>query len=365
MFLKGGDEKLNQYPGILLIDRGQGELDHHGKFNATGETSASLVAKKLGIAEEKSIQQLLGLVQRSDLQGISQPFDASDIIKCMQRQTRQEIDDEEIIQIGERIIQDTIEFRRNSLQRDNQWVREIISYFLKNKMTVPPKFQRYLELLGNPKFERAFDLVEVAVAEIRRSKSEKEAEVFIRKLLELEYKDSREYLEAQEIVKKAWRKKIKGLVICAAITDNTKFNQAARRENAAIVIQRNSDGHTQIYFTTQKVKEEVIDAIISMLRLEECLIREREIPKVDLRKSGWVAGIPEWYYYKAPAIPGKKKKPGRFILNGSLTAPDVPVSKISLDTLRFIAISALRYQPFNWQKWKAQRIAYYLNQKAH
>jgi hypothetical protein len=358
-FLKGGDEELNQITGIVLIDRGRGKFDHHGRTNTTGETSASLVAKKLGIVDEKSIQQLLALVQRSDLQGISEPFDASDLIKCLQRNNR--ISDEEIIEIGVRIIQDTIEFRKNALPRDNQWLREIIFDFLKEKMLVPPKFQRYLELLANPKFERPFDLVEIAVVE--KMRSEKEAEDFVKKLLEIEYKDSAEYLEALGIVKNAWKKKVNSLIICAAITDNSKFNPAARAKGAAVIVQRNSDGHNQIYFDSQKVNEQIVNSIISMVRLEECLVRKRKIPKRDLRKPGRIEEIPEWYYYVAPIIIGKKKKPGRFILNGSLTAPDVPPSKISWETLLYIVECAILYQPLNWARWKAERLAYYLNKK--
>jgi hypothetical protein len=359
LFLKSGDESYLNQMGIILIDRGRGELDHHGRINMTGETSASLVAKKLGIQEEKPVQQLLGLIQRSDLQGISEPFNASDIIKCLQRNSR--ISDEEIIETGVRIIQDTIEFRKNALQRDNRWVREIIFDFLKEKMILPPKFQQYLELLSNPKFERPFDLVEIAVAE--KMRSEKEAEDYIKKLLELEYKDSAEYLEALEIVKKSWKKKVNGLIICAAITDNSKFNQAARAEGAVVIVQKNSDGHAQIYFDTKKVSEQLTDTIASVIRLEECLVQKRPIPNCDLRRPTRIEEIPEWYYYVAPIIVGKKKKPGRFILNGSLTAPDVPLSKIPWETLLYIIECAVRYQPFNWARWKAERLAYYSNKK--
>jgi hypothetical protein len=302
----------------------------------------------------------LALVRRSDLQGISELFDASDIIKCMQRNHR--ISDEEIVEIGVRIIQDTIEFRKNALARDNQWVREIIFDFLKEKMVVPPKFQRYLELLANPRFQRQFDLVEIGMTE--RARSEKEAKDFVKKLLELEYEDSGDYLEALEIVKKAWKKKVNELIICAAITDNPKFNQAARsQEGAAIVVQRNSNGHTQIYFDSEKVHEQLMDAIVSMVRLEECLAQGREIPKCDLRKPTRIEEIPEWYYYVAPTIVGKKKKPGRFILNGSLTAPEIPPSKIPWETLLYVIECAIRYRQFNWARWKAERLAYYLNKK--
>jgi hypothetical protein len=100
-----------------------------------------------------------------------------------------------------------------------------------------------------------------------------------------------------------------------------------------------------------------------MVRLEECLVQRRKIPDCDLRKPTRIEEIPEWYYYVAPIIIGKKKKPGRFILNGSLTAPGVPPSKIPWETLLYIVECAILYQPLNWARWKAKRLAYYLNKK--
>jgi hypothetical protein len=357
LFLKSGDETLTQFEGMIIIDRGRGEFDHHGRDNAAGETSAYLVAKKLGIIERKSIQQLLSIVRRSDLQGISESFDISDIIKCMQRDRR--IKDEEIIEIGKRIVEDTVEFRERGLSRDNQWLREVIFDFLKGKMVLPPKFQRYLEVLSNPRFERHFDLVEISVAE-REKNGEEKAREFLKKILEIEYNDSAEYLEALEIVKGAWKKRVREFQIIAAITDNTKFNQAARAQGAAIVIQRNGDGHTQIYFDTGKVPESLMDNIAAVIRLEECLAMNRPIPKTDLRKPGWIEDIP-WYYYQAPRLKEKRKKPGRFILNGSLTAPDIQPSKINWEDLLYIVECAVRYEKINWPRWMAERIAHYLS----
>ena len=128
-----------------------------------------------------------------------------------------------------------------------------------------------------------------------------------------------------------------------------------------MTIQRNSSGSTQIYFDTARITDSFIETIVSMIRLEECLVQQREIPRVDLRSPEWVEGIPEWYYYKAPWIPGKKKRPGRFIFNGSITAPDVPVSQIPLDVLREIATKSVLFQPFNWVRWKTERVSRYLS----
>jgi len=353
LFLTGGDEILTQITGITLIDRGRGEFDHHRGGLPNSTTSASLVAEKLGLSGEKPIQQLLNLVTRSDLQGISLPFDASDIIKCLQKNNR--ISDEEMVEIGIRIVADTIEFRERSLPRDNLWVKDLISEFLLKQDFIPPKFQQCLESLNNPRFERPFDLVEVLVTE--KTHSQCEASRFGRKLLGLEYEDSLEFFRAKKEVRKAWKKEVRGVKIIAAVSDNKKFNQAARSEGATVIVQRNSTGHTQIYFDTEKADDLLVNTLVSMIRLEELLVQGCQIPATDFRMPGKMEEVPEWYFFKTLQI--GKRRPGRFILNGSLTATDVPASKIPWETLLYLVECAILYQPFSWSRWKAERIAFY------
>lgn len=356
LYLTGGDEALNQYMGITYLDRGRGEFDHHGRSNKSGETTTSLVAKKLGVADDKAIQRLFTKVQRSDLQGESLAFDASDVIKCMQRLG---VPNEEIMELGIRIVNDCVEFSKKKMTRNNQRVQQIIKEFLANKQIIPPKFQVYLDSLGNPKFERPFDLVEIQAVEGENAND------FLLKLLDYEYRDSINYLNALLEIRKAWESRVKGTVIVAGFSDNPRFKDAARNDQKALItIQRRTNGQTGIYFDTERIDDALIETLVVMIRLEECLIQGREVPKADLRQPEYVEGIPEWYYYKAPWIPGKKKKPGRFILNGSITAPDVPISKIPMDVLRYIAEKAIIYQPFNWVRWQTERLAYYANRKA-
>ncbi|MDI6591531.1 MAG: hypothetical protein QME61_01120 [Patescibacteria group bacterium] len=357
IFLKGGDENLESAAlmGITIVDRGRGEFDHHGRNQRT-ETSTSLVAQKLGISKEPAIKRLINIVQRSDLQGISSPFDAPDLIKCMQR-TR--IADEEIVKMGTRIVEDGIKFSEQKLTRDNAATQQLIKEFLSTKKVNLPKFQQYINNLSNPRFERPFDIAEILAVEGEKGKE------FIFKLLEVEYEDSLNYLTAMIEARNAWKTVVKGETIVADFSDNPRFKDAARNEQKALItIQRNTNGHTQIFFDTERISDSIIETLVSMIRLEECLIQRRELPKADLRKAEYVEGIPEWYYFKAPVIPGKKKEPGRFILNGSIAAPDVPVSKIPMEILREIAVKSVIFQPFNWVRWKTERIAFYLHKKA-
>jgi hypothetical protein len=358
IFLKNGDEAIFNDLGIIFIDRGRGELDHHGRRFNSGETSASLVAKKLGVTEEKSIQKLLRKVQRSDLMGESLPFDISDFIKCAQR--NKDLSDEEITRLGLRMLTAAMEFQMQKLQRDHPWIQAVIVEFLKTKEERPAAFEEYIQKLSNPRFERPFDLVEITVGEKVRS-GEEEAIKFARELLELKYKDYVESFQRALVeVDKAWKKRVRGILIVADISDEPAFNRAARYRGATVIIQRNTDGYTQWFFDTEKVDDFLTDSIAAMTRLEECLVQGRKIPNIDLRRPGRIEEIPEWYYYKAPQL--GKKRPGRFILNGSLTArEDIPKTKIPLDTLRYIAECAVQYWgKFNWARWATERIALYL-----
>lgn len=366
IFLKGGDETLTG--GIIgdsltLIDRGRGELDHHGKKFDIKETSTSLMAKKLGITEDKNVQTLLSLVQRKDLQGIALPLDAPDIVSCIQKTN---ISDEEKLRLGIRIIRSAMEFRKRKLQRDNRWGQKVCIDFLAERKAekIPEKFTQYIDKLRNERFERPFDIVEILIGE-KAQFGEEEAVKFVKTLLSFVFNDSIKFYQAkQEFREKAAKKEIKGILMTVYCTDNEKFNPAARSEGASIIVQRGTDGHTQIYFNTANpdIDDDLTDSIAAMIRLEECLVQDKRIPDDGLGQSEWVDGIPEWYYYKAPQI--GDKKPGRFIMNGSLTAPDVPCSQIPLSTLFEIVQKAVIFHPnFNWARWLCERTSYYINNR--
>jgi hypothetical protein len=231
---------------------------------------------------------------------------------------------------------------------------------------IPEKLTQYIDKLQNERFDRPFDIVEILVGE-KAQFGEEEAVKFIKTLLGFVFNDSIKFYQAkQEFREKATKKEIKGILMTVHCTNNEKFNPAARSEGASIIVQRDTDGHTQIFFSTDDplLNDDIIDSIAAMVRLEECLFQSNAIPDIDLAQSEWVDGIPEWYYYKAPQL--GNKKPGRFVMNGSLTAPDVPCSQIPLSTIFEIVQKAVVFNPnFNWVRWKSERIAFYANRKTN
>jgi len=61
------NEKTLLEKGILCIDIGGGDFDHHNKIEKT--TSSNLIAKELGIEDDKSITKMLMLAERCDFYG--------------------------------------------------------------------------------------------------------------------------------------------------------------------------------------------------------------------------------------------------------------------------------------------------------
>lgn len=80
--------------GGLFIDIGGGSFDHHGK-KESNETSTSLVAAYLEIANNPELNSLLNYIQEDDLEGLHNRYgEMAYMVKCMHKQG---IDSKEVI----------------------------------------------------------------------------------------------------------------------------------------------------------------------------------------------------------------------------------------------------------------------------
>jgi len=351
-FMEGQNTELTTLiHNMVSVDRGFGPMDHHS-WGLGQQTSTSLVAKELKI-KDIFVNLLMKLVADSDLRGISPSFSLAYILKCVQR--NKDMNDEEKVILGLRVISALESFCKNDVNRNNARVNSLIKSLLPIGI-IPKQISDYQNQLKNPRFVRDLDFVEIILGE-ESLNNKKQAEDLAAILIKIVYKDSILYYEAQSQLNTAIKAMMKEHLIIAQTTDNTKFNTAARSENASIAIQRQTNGSTQIYFNNQKnIEDSMIGCLVSVIRLEELLTQNRPIPPKDLRALGTIKEIPEWYFFKA------ENGPGRFILNGSLTTPDIPPSRISLETLVFLTGLVIKFWPkFNWVKWQEERVAYYKN----
>jgi hypothetical protein len=324
-FFGEGDEALPSQidlKGILWIDRGRRMFDHHG---IPGKTSTDIVAEELGIAEATWIRPILRHVRRVDLEGRSEPMDLNDMIKSIARELN---NDEEIMKLGVEIATAIINFHRNNKKRDNKKAAKIIQEFFGKEM--PERVRRYFELLKNRNFVRVCDFAELATVNPGLAK----------KVLKFISADIKKYEAAKEDVEKAEKVRVGRYLIIAGVSDNPKFGTRAREAGAAIVIQKNSDGHVQIYFNKKifspRTIERISEDLIEILRIREISLNptRKMPPKNNLRKPEKIEEAPEWYLFV-----GEK---GRLILNGSLTAPDVPPTKIDFSEIIEFTVDVLR-----------------------
>ena len=123
------------------------------------------------------------------------------------------------------------------------------------------------------------------------------------------------------------------LRIAVVESDNeviAKFARSKSGGNSAIVIQKQSSGNVQI-FLNRKFGWVKMDNIAKHIRLAEQKVKGRFITlkEEDLKKEGSVPGAEEWHFFKK----------GQMILNGSMSHPDVPASKISLQEIIRIVVN--------------------------
>lgn len=315
-----GHKKKKKDKDVLCVDTGEEDFDHHG---LVGVTSTDLVARELGLEEEKWLQRILRFVKRADLKGMSLPFDMASIQKAMARSS--DISDEEIIKAGIKMAEDVMEFSRKKMKRDNLWVRDFIQQLLKKRGVSPEIFVTYLHQLSKDSFERVIDLVEILTAE-KELRGEKKAKEFGKFILEFLFEDWKRYEEALKEVEKAKKIQVGRYLIFFSYSDNPKLNVAARAKGCQLVVQKNTSGHVQIFFKRGLFDKKNVDRIVANLRELERNLNEKPLLKKEaLTKEGEVEN---WYYFVGR---GKEDKISDFfILNGSLTNPNIPPTKISL-----------------------------------
>ncbi|MBP8994461.1 MAG: hypothetical protein KBG30_11725 [Bacteroidales bacterium] len=123
----------------------------------------------------------------------------------------------------------------------------------------------------------------------------------------------------------------KNYKMVTVISDNEQMNKVARQEGAAIIIQKNTSGNGNVQiFTNQKYRLTLFD-IVQIIRLEEQQ-KKGKLITTDWRllsQEGTIPGVEEWYF----------QIQGQMMLNGSLSHPEVPATKLTLEEIKkFIRI---------------------------
>ena len=125
--------------------------------------------------------------------------------------------------------------------------------------------------------------------------------------------------------------------VVSIVSDNPEIQRAARSKdlNSAVVIQQKKTGHIQIFTNQGQIRRNIRD-IVRIVRIAESQAKGRttRLPWKELEVTERISEIPEWYYMV----------PGENLLNGSLTATDVPPTNLSFNRVRELVKLALSHQ---------------------
>ncbi len=154
--------------------------------------------------------------------------------------------------------------------------------------------------------------------------------------LEIKYQEQFQFFNAtkEEFERVAKIENVEGpngriLRMATIISDNeqmSKFARSAYGGNVAIVIQKKLSGNVQIY--TNRQDGLTLYDVAQMIRFSEQETKGKIITKdwKDLASEGKVNGAEEWFFHQV----------GQMLLNGSLTATNVPATQISLERIKEI-----------------------------
>lgn len=359
VFWGGGPDLIPSGEGFIPIDIGGGKFDHHPPQRFPSECAATLVAKELGFDKDPALKPILIYVKNHDLRGIRTPLDFADFVRCLNKNYPE--NPEKVLEISFGILDalyDYFKANEETTQEDRDNLAEYIESWLQDKdNSVAAQILGFKKGLRNGN-RKPLDLTIISAA--LKRKNLETAKTVTRELLEAKYFAQQKFFkEAKEELKQARVKPIiRGKLVLNVVTvnsDNEEISVLARHwrygYNAAIVIQRNSNGRTMIFTNRRFELAYDLESIVAAIRLEEQMRRKttRQRLMLSFRKltePGHIKYIEQWYYQIEPHKGGGK------LLNGSLTAPDVEPTQIPLERVTEIVESILELgRNFRWDVW--------------
>lgn len=213
-----------------------------------------------------------------------------------------------------------------------------------------PAFEKILNFALNSDLKadnHPFNIASIAKAFFQQTSNPEKVIGWVIRGIEVKYQEQLQFFDVarEEFEKNAEIEEIPGpgrmLKMVSIVSDNSQMSKFARSihgVNADIVIQKQPSGNVQI-FTSAKSGLILYD-VVQMLRLTE-----QEL-KGDIRTTDWkllsaegrVEGAEEWFF----------QIQGQMILNGSLTATQVPATKIPFDIIKGIVrigVNPQRFEP--------------------
>lgn len=355
-----GDEYCDR-EGVIPVGCGNGRFDEHpasGEARKRDECAATLVAKHLGIAEEKGLKAILADSLRCDQTQWVKETELPSIVKVLNRMGRKPED-----------IQTWLEQGLEALERVKTFDLALppAGAFLSGVLTLTKKENRYGD-------ERARNRVFLLTEESNKPKRPSVLELsyvtdclsachpeslqlvvnFAITGLDALYDDQIRYWRA--LSKFAEKASFREVVIlhqgrdirepfATIISDDERMNKVFRARESGrnlILLQRRSNGQVSIFMdTTRRVA--TLSYLVRMIRYLEMTPEERRQRSWhSLGADGQMEDVPNWYYFQRAEM----------FLNGSMSHPNVKATKLPLGIIVEAVLSA--FHPRLTSRWRAK-----------
>lgn len=293
------EEKTWQdFPDTVFLGVGGGPFDEHAtgvKERVEGEVCATLVAKYLGIENDKSIEKILYFVKREDLEGIKVRNELPMIIKFLHQKYKD--DAENVYKWTELAYKAYLEEEKVSTEKLSE--EEYKEY---KKSWQPLTLESATKLLQNDtEFLWWKKFVDDAL-----------------KFREREFEEAKFEFRQKGKTEKIIASDGKQVTISFVESDNEEMNKFVRSVGSHVVVQKNSRGNYAVM--TDRKRGVSLAYAFMLLRMAEEHFRSLPIQKDEtlLQKEGYLENEPFWYLFHT-------KDMG---FNGSLTTKDIEPTKI-------------------------------------
>lgn len=356
---EGGIIALGQLEkeGVEFVGIGRGTLDDHGKK----ECAATLMAEKLGVREAPKLRRLLDFVLNRDLHG-GESLDLDSIISMLHnihpedpnkvRELTELIFNAEIDEAIWRECPDQTHPVSNMEESNARAIRllrdetekQSVEYGEHRGKVTGRLFVYLQKRIGHV---QNFDLVDCASLLLRKKPDQ--ADGWITEVIKAVLTQAKEFhVHAAAEYGKNVREEILlvgGAKIKAATAESSHHDIAkyCRHKGAAVVIKRDPEtGHVQISRDAKRTKKPkwrgrgdlftLRDVVIELRRAEQIASGIEPSSDIALSAQDGPNGAERWYYDPRMDI----------ILNGSLTHPDIPATRLPFSEVERIVKETLK-----------------------
>lgn len=352
-------QEILEERGILAVGIGGGPLDEHPVDKTPrkeGECEATLTAKALRKHSDPVLRRILEEVRHCDLTKDVRPTQLSTLIKVRHRQHRD--DPQRVIAWTNQALDALYESGARRIPREtNRGVLGEIAetVIAEHAWDREPSLKHIRDLIAETDGRDNLRTDLAHIFKILFEKNKENAEEWLRGLVPDLYCDSCSFFAAVEEVNNygevlEFSSERETFPVVTIDSDNEHIGQAARSRHCgyiALTIQRNTRGNIAVFLNTvnEHVEKEglYLGNLIRMLRLREQTRLGYPQGQWDvLGAEGSLRRIRMWYY----------SKDADQILNGGLTAPDVPPTKLTRAEIMETAQAAFKRALI--RKWRLQ-----------